>query len=195
MSDSGNDSLANAEFQRQHWAGNSITVIKTIYFRCLGFCQFNILYALTVVGSTLFGAISHVVGLSSNKQVVGANTIPTVTVMKNPKPFWNLSKVKLIRKTMWQAPSRIVVEVTVAVLPLRPKPQPAVSNFRFVRRYGTVLVNFLPEFLFRGHTSKTPADPEVKSASECGNRDSGYKVDWFTTFSATSRPHQSYQPA
>lgn len=143
--------------------------------------EFGLRAILAMACSTFGGAVSHVLGLRSRKEMDRVDARSIVAFVANEKAVVQESFVNLIG-----VPMRLAVDLLSAfghlpklAMPMRPlgaRPHPALSKLRFMRWNRTVLVHLFPEsFLFRCHAIKTPITPEVMSARVRGNRDDGWK--------------------
>jgi hypothetical protein len=97
--------------------------------------------------SSLLGGISHVVKLSSCKQMGWIDAAAPVASVQNTVAFRHLSNMKLVREFVRSAWLSIHMKITMAVLSFRAKPIPTLSEFGVLFRQWSVFVNFGPESL------------------------------------------------
>lgn len=145
------------------------------------FCEVMI---FSMRNSPLSAFVGNVVRICPKPKVSRIAASSVVAFMETLKAFRDWTYSNFIGNSVGAFPTNASVSISKQAS----RPNPAF----FKRAKHNILSK---GFGFRFHTKKTPAESEVKSASECGNRNSGYKFDFFTAFSATSRPMQSYHSA
>jgi len=101
--------------------------------------------ALTPRKPSFFSAVSHVFQLSACKKMLRIHAASIVAAVKNAVPFRNSAVVNLVGKSVRHSTVSVIPEIPVPVLPLRARPQPALTQVRDVIRDWSVFINFGPE--------------------------------------------------
>lgn len=95
--------------------------------------------------SALARAITHIVQLGADKKVLRIHATSIVALVKHTKTIWNWAVMKLVGKAMRRTRLAVYMKVTVAVLPFRSHPHPAISKVRNMIGDWTVFAYFGPE--------------------------------------------------
>lgn len=128
----------------------------------------------------LVNLVLHVVKTSAKKQMtLCVTTLRVIASVETLKTIGNWPVVKFVSESVRGGVVPIDVSCPVTVSGPSPQPKPARSKFWVAWWNRSILINSLPENLWRHlwfpHKRKTPTAFESKSANESGIKDSGCK--------------------